>query len=78
MPRGPEPGVTKYVVRLYDGFDNQWIDIGEPCTYDEALALWNTKTANGTRQTKYADIDYFDIFPADTSMLFSGGFGARD
>ena len=30
------------------------------------------KTNGGKQSTRYADIDYFKIFPADTRMLHSG------
>ena len=60
-----------YVVRLYDGFDNEWIDISEPSTYEEAEKLWNERTENGTKNTEFDDIDYYAIYPADTQMLLS-------
>ena len=65
-----------YIVRLYDGFDNQWIDVTEPVTSKEALLVWLQLTKYGTEKTRYDDIDYFRIFPADTRMLYSDGFGA--
>ena len=58
-----------YIVRLFDGFDLLWIDIGKPASWDEALALWNTKTNGGTEATRFGDIDYYDIFPAHTRMM---------
>lgn len=60
----------KFIVRLYDGFDNVWTDISRPVSEDEANRIWNEKTANGTRASKFSDIDYYAIFPADTKMLF--------
>ena len=64
------PKTMFFVVRLYDGFDNIWIDINsEELELDEALKLWNEKTKNGTEKTCYEDIDYYDIFPFDTQML---------
>jgi len=60
-----------YVVRLYDGFDNEWMDISEPSTYEEAEKLWNERTENGTKNTEFDDIDYYAIYPADTQMLLS-------
>lgn len=71
MPRGRVKDVDLYQVRLYDGFDHLWIDIDKPCLYDEALHIWNEHTKNGTCNTRFADIDYYDIFPADTVMLYS-------
>jgi len=64
-----------FIVRLYDGFDNQWIDVSEPLTKAEAQKVWDKKTGNGSKNTSYNDIDYYRIFPADTKMLFSDGFG---
>jgi len=66
-----------YIVRLYDGFDNQWIDISEAVNRQKANEIWLEKTRNGTKNTKYEDIDYYRIFPADTKMLFSDGVGER-
>lgn len=60
----------KFVVRLWDGMDGVWIDIGKPCSKDEATKLWNDKTENGTKNTKFGDIDYYSVFPADTKMMY--------
>jgi hypothetical protein len=60
-----------YIVRLYDGFDNEWIDVSEPVSKEEAEKIWNEKTNNGTRKTKFDDIDYYKIFPEDTIMFYS-------
>lgn len=57
-----------YVVRLYDGFDHVWMDISDAVPWEEALVLWNARTQNGTQNTCYGDIDYYDIFPSDTRM----------
>lgn len=65
-----QSGECKYIVRLYDGFDNKWLDISEPVSWDEAREIWNQKTKNGIEKTKFDDIDYFKIFPADTVMLY--------
>lgn len=62
--------MTKYVVRLYDGFDGYWIDVSKPVSEKEAKRIWNEKTDDGSNMTKYSDIDYYEIFPADTKMLF--------
>jgi hypothetical protein len=59
-----------FIVRLYDMFDG-WIDITKPVTKEEADRVWNEHTENGTENTKYADGDYYAIFPADTRMLFT-------
>lgn len=65
----------KYVVRLWDGMDNQWMDVSKPISKDKAYQIWKEKTNNGTKNVRYEEIDYYDIFPANTRMLFSNGFG---
>ncbi len=60
-----------FVVRLYDGFDYCWMDVSEPVSRNEAERIWKEKTDDGKRNTKYDDIDYYAIFPADTRMLFA-------
>ena len=60
-----------YVVRLYDGFDNLWMDVSPPMSHEEAEKIWKEKTKGGTYKTSYDDIDYFRIFSADTLMHFS-------
>ena len=60
-----------YIVRLYDGFDNEWMDVSKPVTYKEAEDIWGEKTENGTKETKFEDIAYYKIFPANTVMHFS-------
>lgn len=59
-----------YVVRLYDGFDYVWMDVTGEVSEQEALRIWGEKTHNGTRNTKFDDIDYYNIFPAETRMLY--------
>lgn len=63
----------KFVVRLYDGFDNEWIDVSGDVPFNIAKRIWNEKTKQGTKNLCYDDIDYYDIFPADTKMLRSSG-----
>lgn len=60
-----------YVVRFYDGFDNLWMDITRPVSKKEAEAVLSERTEKGTKNTKYADIDYYAVFKADTRMIFS-------
>ena len=67
----------KFIVRLYDGFDNEWIDVSSPVSKEEAQKIWNEKTKNGTQKTKYEDIDYYAIFPADSVMHFSSQEGRK-
>ena len=72
-----EPGKL-YTVRLYDGFDNNWLDIKADTPYEEARRVWDEETKGGTEKTRYNDIDYYDIFEADTKMLYSDfASGAR-
>ena len=35
-----------YIVRLYDGFDNIWIDVSEELSYEKAKKVWDEKTKN--------------------------------
>jgi hypothetical protein len=58
------------IVRLFDMFDG-WMDITSAVTEEEANRVWNDKTENGTRKTKYSDGDYYAIFPVDTKMLIT-------
>jgi hypothetical protein len=60
-----------FVVRFYDGFDNEWIDVSDPVGRVEADRIWNEKTEDGTKNTSFNDIDYYRVFPADTTMVFS-------
>ena len=60
-----------YIVRLYDGFDNKWIDIDEPTTKDKAEKILAERTDNRRKNTTFDDIDYYYIFPANTTMLYS-------
>ena len=60
-----------YVVRLYDGFDNEWMDISKELPYEEARKVWLEKTNGGKERTNFNGIDYYHIFPADTAMRFS-------
>jgi len=55
--------VKKFVVRLYDGFDNEWFDITQPTSYEEALRVYNLKTENDTTKNNFHDfINYYGIF----------------
>ena len=60
-----------WILRHYDGFDNEWIDITGAIPYAEALTVYNDRTNNGEKNAKFADIDYYCLFPADTKMLYS-------
>ncbi len=58
-----------FVVRLFDGFDFEWMDVSEPLPREEADALCLAK--NGGKPKSYKDIDYYAVYPADTKMRFS-------
>lgn len=60
-----------FTVRLYDGFDNIWIDVLKGANLETALKMWLSQTENGTKNTNYNHIDYYAIFPANTRMLNS-------
>lgn len=66
-----------YVVRLYDGFDNLWMDVSKPMPQSEAEKLAGDKNAArhgsgaGNRNGHYGEIDYYKAWPADTRMLRS-------
>jgi len=49
---------------MFDG----WIDVSKALSKAKAEKLWNEKTQNGRVQSRYADGDYYRIFPADTRM----------
>ena len=69
----------RYIVRLYDMFDgwlSAWPD-NNGVTWGEAVAYWAKHTNNGTRNTRYDDGDYWDIFPAGTRMLVTPEFLGR-
>lgn len=67
----PEEVAALFVVRLFDGFDFEWMDVSPPVCREEAERIWYEKTRGGTYKTRFDDIDYFRIFPANTVMHFS-------
>lgn len=60
----------KYIVRMWDRFDG-WIDITGPLSEEDAQARWSEETQKGTRNTKYGDGHYFEVFPANTRMVMT-------
>lgn len=73
--RGKVAGEELYIVRLYDGFDREWMDVSKPGTYEEAREVWLQETDGGSENAEYDGIaTYYDIFPANTRMIFSDGF----
>lgn len=71
---------TLYIVRLWDGFDGEWMDVSEPLPKADAEKLAGDKNESrtsgpgaGKREGGYGQIDYYRAFPADTRMVFSEG-----
>lgn len=68
-----------YIVRLWDGFDGEWMDVSKPLSKEKAEKLCGDKNASrmgsaaGKRTGSYSDIDYYKVFPAETRMQFSEG-----
>lgn len=74
------PDLTKhetFIVRQWDGMDGCWTDCTGEVSRDEALRVWAKYTADGTRNIKYAEIDYYQIFPGGTRMVWDGSDGAE-
>lgn len=67
----PIPEDKKFIVRVYDGFDNAWADVTGPVSKGEADRVWKENTGNGSHHTKFEDIDYYAIFPSNTRMVFN-------
>lgn len=63
---------AKFTVRVWDGMDGCWCDSASGVGALEALKHWCERTNDGTERTKFADIDYYRIYPADTKMHWSG------
>lgn len=59
-----------FIIRHWDGFDGTWMDVSPAMTFTQAHEVWEGLTNGGTRNTQYNDIDYYQIFPADTQMLW--------
>jgi hypothetical protein len=59
-----------FVVRNFDTNDG-WLDVTGPLSKEAAQAEWLKRTDGGTRWTKFEELSYFAIFPADTRMLYS-------
>jgi hypothetical protein len=74
-----DPNATAFVVRLYDGFDNCWMDVlecdpafgGHVMDAEEVVKLWLEKTENGTKKIGYGEIDYYAIYPVTVTMVNS-------
>ena len=77
MGGGEVVSTGPFTVRVWDGMDGCWCDVVADVDLGFALRTWCERTENGTKSTKFADIDYYRIFPADTKMLWSGDFTMR-
>lgn len=68
-----------WVVRLWDGFDGEWMDVSDQMSEAAARKLAGDKNERrsgsnrGKREGSYGDIDYYAAFPADRKMTFSDG-----
>ena len=68
-----------WIVRLWDGFDGEWMDVSDPMPENDAKELAGDKnearsgSGAGNRDGHYGEIDYYSAFPADTKMLWSEG-----
>lgn len=71
-----EIGEPLYVLRLWDMFDG-WMDVSDPVSKEQADKLYNEKTSNGLRNTRYSDGDYYKVFPAGTKMVFTPEYLGR-
>lgn len=75
QPCQPDSESGLYIVRLFNGMDGCWCDVTGTVCWEAALQIWNENTEGGTRATSYGDIDYYQIFPADTEMKWDGSEG---
>lgn len=63
-----------FTLRVWDGMDGVWCDVVANVDLGFALREWCKHTKDGTEHTKFDDIDYYKIFPADTKLMYSGGY----
>lgn len=70
---------SNWIVRHWDGFDGDWIDVSKEMSEEDAKKLAGDKnearigSGAGNRNGNYSEIDYFKAFPANTRMHFSEG-----
>lgn len=60
----------KFILRLYDGGENRWIDVRDEIPWDEAVAALRANTKEGTEYARYEHGSYYSIFPERTRMLY--------
>lgn len=76
MPKNTE---NLWVVRLWDGFDGEWMDVSGHMPEHDAKKLAGDKnearigSGAGNRSGNFREIDYYRAFPADTKMVFGDG-----
>jgi hypothetical protein len=69
----------QYVVRLWDGFDGEWMDVSGPLSRADADKLAGDRNqarigaGAGNRHGNFDEIDYYAVFPASTRMRFADG-----
>lgn len=66
---------STFIVRQWDGMDGCWTNCTGEISCAEALRVWATYTADGTRHVAYAEITYYAIFPGGTRMHWDGADG---
>lgn len=71
MQEAGHSGEALFIVRLYNGMDNDWTDVSPALPEKEAFEIWKEKTENATKKISFNEIDYFRIFPANTIMKYS-------
>ncbi len=71
MSDANETGHAKlYVVRNFD-INDGWLDVTGFLSKEAADAEWLRLTEGGTRWTRFEELSYYAIFPANTRMLYS-------
>jgi len=70
----------EYSVRMYDRHEHQWFDVLTAVSLIEAAQRWDKETEGGKKHINYDDPEgfYYDIFPADTEMIYSKGWGSTE
>ncbi len=64
----------RYALRIWDGMDGCWSNVQEGRLH-EVLQLWSESTVRGTSKTRFDEIDYYKVFPAETRMKWDGSEG---
>lgn len=74
----------QFVVRLWDGFDGEWMDVHGPCAREEAEQVCGDLNeqrtggpGTGRREGSFDDIDYYRVFSSDELMWYGDGHQLR-